>query len=115
MGLETSIRKYTGSIRLLKFIYFFYYLNGRFRNEKELVRGGKYLIQLFVCMKCLEEKNRTALVCMQFLCTLNVYLGRVQETSKNSMNELYQNFSMQAFSKKNYAKILNFDKMTKLF
>lgn len=61
-----------------------------------------------------SEEILLGLVCMQFLCALNIFLVDDQEISKNKMSDFYQNLSIKALNKNNSEVLLSFDKMTKL-
>lgn len=51
---------------------------------------------------------------VQFLCALNNYLSGDREVSKDAMTELYHNLLMQALSKSNHEKSLDFNRTTEL-
>ena len=98
-GLRTDIREYRGSVSLLKLIDLFYFLNGRFSPEKEVVLAPDGDTPKFfkesekILPKRLYElysgSSWYGLVSIRFLSALNVYLGAKREISKNAMSEFF--------------------------
>ena len=91
-GLKSGIQEYMGGVELLRSIDFFYQLNGRFSPKKELVHAPDGENHDFLedsekfspvrLYEIFSEGKLYSLVCTQFACPVNVYLGGDQEISK---------------------------------
>ena len=101
----------------------FFYMNGKFpaTNRLSWVPKGdnpefnsveilslKRLYEFFI------ETRSHALVSVQFLAALNLFLSKKAQISKNGFSELYKNLSLQVLSKKEIAISVDFDSITEL-
>ena len=99
----------------------FYYLNGRlpYTNGHLFVLDGEkpsFISGDKISLKRLYELFRGTklhgLVSMQFLATLNLFLGRKERISKNSRTEQYYNLSIQILAENKSSFQTNFENLT---
>ena len=102
----------------------FYYINGRFPPDDNLITLRKSKIPDFIqaekeifsiaLYKRLTGGKLHALVCTQILCVLNIHLQGNPKLSRDKMSTFYHNLSMQALSKSNSEVLQNFDAISGL-
>lgn len=102
----------------------FYYINGRFPQDDNLITLRKSKIPDFIqadeeifpiaLYKRFRGGKLHALVCTQILCVLNIHLQGNPKLSRNTMSTFYHNLSMQALSKSNSEVLQTFDAISDL-
>ena len=69
---------------------------------------------LFISLQKFRGSKSDALVCTQFLCTLNIQLGVDLKIPEDAMSEFYRNLSIQVLSKSNHKIRVDFTKISDL-
>lgn len=95
----------------MKAFDFFYYINGRFPTNNDLITALDGDIPDFIKIKLpgqkisphqlyemFRGKKSHVLVSTQFLSALNIFLGGNLQISKNGMAEFYHNLPIQALT-----------------
>ena len=116
-----NIRENLGANSLLNSFDLFYYMNRRspFTTGDLYVLDGEKLDQVKgekLNIKELYKKfrgsNSYGLLSLPFLCTLNLFLGGKEKTSKAAMIKLYSNLTLSILSSNDY---LKFQALTDIF